>query len=173
MQAPAIAVNAANALESPDPVAPVVSPVSVEPAPGDVTREADFWHGLVMDMVRAETVGALVRELALQSQLMARDGKVSPAKWSLRVENPTLQQASTRDRLQAALAQHGHAVQISVEVGPVADSPAIRLAAAARQQMAEARETVLQDPFVQAMMREFGGKIVPGSIQPLNPAPSS
>ena len=173
VQAPAIAVNAANALESPDPAAPAVSPVSVEPAPGDVTREADFWHGLVMDMVRAETVGALVRELALQSQLMARDGKVSPAKWSLRVENPTLQQASTRDRLQAALAQHGHAVQISVEVGPVADSPAIRLAAAARQQMAEARETVLQDPFVQAMMREFGGKIVPGSIQPLNPAPSS
>ena len=58
-------------------------------------------------------------------------------------------------------------------MGPVADSPAIRLAAAARQQMTEARETVLQDPFVQAMMREFGGKIVPGSIQPLNPAPSS
>ena len=134
----------------------------------------DFWHGVVMDMVRAETVGALVRELALQAQLMARSAAAAPPQWVLRVENPTLQQTSTRDRLQAALAQHGHAVQLSVEVGPVTDSPAIRLAAAAKQQMNEARDTVLQDPFVQAMMREFGGKIVPGSLQPLTPpAPST
>lgn len=146
-------------------------PVAVLPRiqSGHRTEEGDFWHHLVLEMVRAETVGALVRELALQSQLLARDASQSSGHWHLRVENASLNQLSTRDRLQNALAQHGHAVKLSIEVGPVADSPSRRLAAAAARQLRDAEETLQQDPFVQAMMREFGGKIVAGSIKPLAP----
>jgi DNA polymerase-3 subunit gamma/tau len=125
-------------------------------------------------MVRAETIGALVRELALQAQLLTRGGADAPAEtvWLLRVENGSLNQASTRERLQTALAQHGHAVRLQIEVGAVTDSPSRRLAAAAALQLNEAHGLVLQDPLVQAMMREFGGKIVPGSLKAITPAAS-
>jgi DNA polymerase-3 subunit gamma/tau len=54
-----------------------------------------------------------------------------------------------------------------VEVGTVSDSPARRNAHAAwlRQQAAE--QIILNDPFVQQMQRDFGAKIVPGSIKPV------
>ena len=70
-------------------------------------------------------------------------------------------------RLQAALQQAGHAIQLLTEVGAVDDSPSRRLAAAAAERQRQAEAFILQDPLVQAMQRDFGGKIVPGSIQPL------
>ncbi len=164
----------------PEPAAPTVAEVPLPRDPSDglgtplasaaqpsALAQGDFWHGLVVAMVKAETVGALVRELALQAQLLARDDTATPAHWLLRIENASLTQGTTRDRLQAALAQHGHTVKLSIEVGAVADSPARRLAAAATQRLRDAEDTLRQDPFVQSMQREFGGKIVPGSIRPL------
>jgi len=129
---------------------------------------ADFWHALVLEMVRAESVNALVRELALQSELLARDASSQPAHWQLRVENATLKQAAVRDRLQAALAAHGHAVNLGIEVGPVSDTPARRVADAARQRMQQAEQTLLNDPYVQHLMQDFGGKIVPGTLKPID-----
>jgi DNA polymerase-3 subunit gamma/tau len=41
------------------------------------------------------------------------------------------------------------------------------LAAAAAARLSEAEATLRDDPFVQAMMRDFGGKIVSGSLQAL------
>ena len=143
----------------------VASPPAAQPLDEGA---ADFWHALVLDMVRAESVTALVRELALQSQLLARDASGQPPHWLLRVENATLKQAAVRDRLQAALALHGHAVTLGVEVGPVADTPARRVADASRQRMQQAEQNVLSDPYVQHLMRDFGGKIVPGTLKPLD-----
>ena len=137
------------------------------------SSQGDFWFALVQDMVRAETIGALVRELALQSQLVAMDDSATPSHWLLRVENSSLNQASTRDRLQQALQRHQHQVHLAVEVGKTSDTPSRRLAAAAAQRQEEAEAAVKQDPFVQKMMREFGGKIVPGSLKAVAvPAPA-
>ena len=61
----------------------------------------------------------------------------------------------------------GLARQIGVEVGVVNDSPARRNAAAAAERLRQAEEIVHNDAFVQAMVHDFGAKIVPGSIQPL------
>lgn len=126
------------------------------------TPEGDFWHATVMQMVAQEAITALVRELALQSQLVARD----EGHWMLRVERESLNQASSRDRLRAALAAAGHAVELSVEVGAVTDSPARRNAQAAAERQAAAEQVIRNDPFVQEMVRDFGAKIVPGSIKP-------
>jgi len=104
-----------------------------------------------------------VRELALQSQLVARDVD----HWMLRVERESLNQPSSRERLQAALKAAGHAVSLSVEVGTVTDSPARRNAAAAAAKLKAAEDLIRSDPFVQDMIRDFGAKIVPGSIKPL------
>ena len=135
------------------------TPVSARYTP---TEEGDVWHATVQQMVAAESITALVRELALQSQLVARDG----GHWLLRVERESLNQPTARERLRAALEAAGHATQISVEVGHVIDSPARRNAAAAAERQRRAEEIVNNDPFVQSLMRDYGARIVPGSIKP-------
>ena len=70
-------------------------------------------------------------------------------------------------RLAAALQAAGHAVDLSVEVGAVSDSPARRNAAAAARRQQAAEQIILNDPFVQQMQRDFGANIVPGSIKPI------
>ena len=127
------------------------------------TPEGEFWHKLVMDMSAAETINALVRELALQSQLVARDTDT----WMLRVERESLNSTMSRERLQKALETAGYPVRLSVEVGRVQDSPAKRNAAAAAERQAGAEAIILNDPYVQSLMRDYGAKIVPGSIKPL------
>ena len=126
------------------------------------SEEGDFWFDIVSRLVAQELVNALTRELALQSQLLARDAD----RWALRVASESLNQASSRERLQAALAGIGHAVTIAVEIGTVNDSPARRnkLAAEARQRAAE--EAIHADPLVQRMMQDFGATIVPGTLRP-------
>ena len=127
------------------------------------TEEGDFWHPTVQGLITSEAVTALVRELALQSQLVARDTD----QWILRVERESLNQSGSRERLQGALQAAGYAIQLVVEVGRVTDSPARRNSAAIAERQMAAEKIIFEDPFVQSMMRDFGAKIVPGSIKPL------
>jgi DNA polymerase-3 subunit gamma/tau len=148
-------------------------PVRVQPEPLRESRsgvptvvptpDGDFWQATVQQLVEREAITALVRELALQAQLVARD----EGHWMLRVERESLNQPTSRERLRAALQAAGHAVDLSVEVGPVTDSPARRAAVAAAERQQAAEQIILNDPFVQRMQREFGAKIVPGSIKPI------
>ncbi len=125
--------------------------------------EGDFWYSTVQALIASEAITAMVRELALQSQLVARDTD----QWLLRVERESLNQSGSRERLTAALASAGYPVRLVIEVGRVSDSPARRNAAAAAQRQLTAEKIVFDDPFVQTMMRDFGAKIIPGSIKPL------
>jgi DNA polymerase-3 subunit gamma/tau len=61
-------------------------------------------------------------------------------------------------------AGHGE-VKLHIEIGTVTDSPAKRLAVQAATKMQAAQELIQNDPLVQAMVRDFAAKIVPGSIQ--------
>ncbi len=127
------------------------------------TEEGDFWHSVVQQMVAAERITALVRELALQSQLVGRDTQ----EWLLRIERESLHNPTARERLELALADAGHPVRLTLEVGRVTDSPAKRAAALAAQRQREAEAIILGDPFVQKMMRQYDAKIVPGSLKPV------
>ncbi len=126
------------------------------------TDEGDFWYATVQQLIAAEAISALVRELALQSQLVARDTD----QWILRVERESLNQPGTRDRLTTALQTAGFSVKLAVEVGRVTDCPARRNAAAAAERQLLAEQVIFDNPFVQTIMRDFGAKIVPGSIKP-------
>ncbi len=139
------------------PIAPAASSEDVQ--------LADLWSDTVNKLVATEAVAALTRELALQSQLCARSGEV----WQLRVERESLSQSAAREKLQLALqtALEDGAIQISVEIGPVTDSPARRNAAALAERQRVAEEMIHADPFVQDMIRNWGAKIVPGSIKPI------
>ena len=152
--------------QAPEPGARLQPTPASQPAPASTrytpTDEGDFWHATVQQLVAAEAITALVRELALQSQLVARDA----GHWLLRVERESLNQPTARERLRAALEAAGHASQISVEVGVVIDSPARRNAAAAAERQRRAEDIVNNDPYVQSLMQDYGAKIVPGSIKP-------
>lgn len=144
--------------------APPVQDFTPAPLPQEVatTPLGDAWYAVVKQLVQAEAVTALVRELALQSQLVAQDGD----SWTLQVERTSLNQATAKERLRKALAEAGHCQQLVVENGVAADTPAKRNTAAAQRLQKQAEAIVLADPQVQTLMREHGAKIVPGSIRP-------
>ncbi len=126
-----------------------------------LSEEGHFWSETVRSLIAAESINALVRELALQSQLMGRD----TGQWQLRIESESLNQGTARERLQTALQSLGHEVKLVVEIGKVTDSPAMRNAAALLEKQKAAEELIQSDPLVQNMIQEFGAKIVPGSIK--------
>ena len=126
-----------------------------------VTEEGHFWTQTVRQLVASEAVTALVRELALQSQLIARDTD----QWHLRIDSESLNQGTARERLQAALNSAGYAVKLVVEIGKVTDSPAQRNAADLAEKQKAAEDLIHSDPMVQAMVENFGAKIVPGTIK--------
>jgi DNA polymerase-3 subunit gamma/tau len=137
-------------------------PTLSAPSAVQATPEGEVWFEVVQGLMAQDAITALVRELALQSQLLGRDA----GHWQLRVERETLNHVASRERLQAALQAAGHGdVQLGIEIGPVTDSPARRLAVKAAEQMQAAKALMESDPLVQAMVRDFGAKIVPGSIQ--------
>jgi DNA polymerase-3 subunit gamma/tau len=159
---PPAALRALPVREAAEPSARLDIPRSVAPLVVQATPEGDIWLDLVQGLLAQESITALVRELALQSQLLARDN----GQWQLRLERETLNHTASRERLQAALSAAGHGdVKLHIEIGPVTDSPARRLAVQAAEKMVAAQELIQSDPLVQAMVRDFGAKIVPGSLQ--------
>jgi DNA polymerase III subunit gamma/tau len=141
---------------------------AIAPAELVPTPEGDVWHAAVQQLLAAEAIAALVRELALQSQLVARtqpnnDGE--PHDWLLRIERESLSQSGSREKLQLALETLGHSVRLSIEIGPASDTPAKRIAAATAERQRMAQDIITQDAYVQQLMRDFGAKIVSGSIK--------
>ena len=154
-------IEAVQVHEQPDSRRDVPLERAAAAVPG--SPEGDFWYSTVQALIAAEAISAMVRELALQSQLVARDSD----QWLLRVERESLNQPGSRERLAAALATAGYPVSLVAEVGRVTDSPARRNAAMAAQAQLAAEKIVFDDPLVQSLMRDFGAKIVPGSIKPV------
>jgi DNA polymerase-3 subunit gamma/tau len=125
----------------------------------------DRWSELVGKLVAADAIGAMVRELALQSELVSQEREV----WTLRVERQSLNQPAACDKLELAvqtLLQAEPAIRLMVEIGTISDSPARRNAAAQLERQRQAEEIIHSDPLVQDMMRNWGAKVVPGSIKP-------
>ena len=161
-EAPVPTLRSLPVREASEPSARVDIPRPTQLAAVETTAEGNVWLEAVQGLMAQEAITALVRELALQSQLLARDAD----QWRLRVERETLNHSSSRERLQAALQAAGHGdVKLHIEIGPVTDSPAKRLAVLAAAKMEAAEELIQSDPLVQAMVRDFGARIVPGSIQ--------
>ena len=141
-----------------EPVAPPAAAIAVEATPlGDV------WHAVVTQLDAAQAITALVRELALQSQLIAQEAGV----WTLRVERASLNQAVARERLAKALAQVTDCTSLQLESGKVTDTPALRNKARAQARQLHAEAIVANDPNVQFLQNTFGATIVPGSIRPV------
>ena len=157
--------------ERPDVAVEAASARIIDAAPLglDSQRLGDRWTETVRRMIDAGSIGALVRELALQAECVAIDTAATPMVWRLRVERETLRAASHCDKLQAALAEAvGRPVRIETEVGIAVDSPALREAAERARRLAEAEQTIENDPLVRALMSQYKtARIVPGSVKSL------
>ena len=112
-------------------------------------------------------VTGLAAELARQSEWAGVQGDAI----ILRVAVKTLAESESRVRLQTVLCEHfGQGIRLDVEVGVTGEATAHAVAQAeraARQQAAE--DAVAIDPFVQALVADFGGRVVPGSIRHVDP----
>jgi DNA polymerase-3 subunit gamma/tau len=124
-----------------------------------------LWHGLVEQLLLAQKIQAMTRELAMQSQLITRIDD----KWTLQVERESLTSPANLERLQTALQSIGHELTLNVQIGAVSDTPALRMALRQQQRLEQSEQEVLSHPLVQQLMQTFDAKIVPGSIKPLAP----
>ena len=167
VSAPALPASPVPVSETAPLTANVVTP-DIEPSPAvpsQANPEADWWNDLVQQLLQAQTIQAMTRELAMQSQLITRTEDV----WTLHVERESLTSSANLERLQTALQTLGHQTVLKVHIGPVSDSPALRVARQQQLRMQEAEQEVMSHPLVQQLMQTFDAKIVPGSIKPLAP----
>jgi DNA polymerase-3 subunit gamma/tau len=133
------------------------------------TPLGERWAAIVAMVEQRELITALVRELALQAELVEQLDGAAPL-WRLRVERESLRSAALRDKLQAALAEAlGIAtLRLEIEAGAVQDTPARRIAAERQRRQQQAEQMIHSDPLVQEMLAQFKtARIVPGSIKPL------
>ncbi|RAP62684.1 DNA polymerase III subunit gamma/tau [Achromobacter sp. HZ01] len=137
------------------------------PAParkrGSRARIADMTAAGWPELAARLPVTGLAAELARQSEWAGVQGDAIV----LRVAVKTLAESESRIRLQTVLCEHfGQGIRLDVEVGVTGDATAHAVAQAeraARQQAAE--DAVAADPFVQALVADFGGQVVAGSIR--------
>jgi DNA polymerase-3 subunit gamma/tau len=142
---------------------PAAAPVTFVPS-----GFGERWSTLVRQMIDAGTIGALVRELAMQAQCLSFDESAAGVVCRLRVEREMLRAPVHSDKLQAALSQTlAMAVRLELEGGVAEDSPAKREAAERARRQAQAEQTIHDDPLVQALMAQYKtARIVPGSVKP-------
>ena len=132
------------------------------------TPLGDRWAAIVALLNQRQAIAALVRELAMQAQLVDQSDGAQPL-WRLRVERESLRAPALADKLRHALAEAlGIApLRLEIEAGAVTDTPARRDAAERERRQREAEELVRNDPLVQEMLAQFPtARIVPGSIKP-------
>ena len=158
-------------LDAPAAAAPTSGVALPPPLPEfERTELGTRWYELVCKCNEASSLVALVRELAMQAELIqcAADGDGGQT-WTLRVARETLRNPTLVDKLAAAMRVHvGAGLKLAVVAGEAQDSPTKRDAAEADRRQREAIAAVQSDPTVRALLAQFRtARILPGSIKPL------
>jgi DNA polymerase-3 subunit gamma/tau len=151
--------RSAPAASAPAPLAkPVVSTTPV-------AADRPDWHSLMRQL----PVKGLVQQLAFQTEL--QDWEDSPAGVRVTVVTPMPQLASDASvgRLADALSAHfGKPVKVVIEKGAVEGKTVAKVDAQIHQEKRQnAEQMIAQDPFIQQLEKEFGAKVVGGSVKPL------
>ncbi|MBU3587740.1 DNA polymerase III subunit gamma/tau [Polynucleobacter sp. 31A-FELB] len=137
------------------------------PAPAATASAANRpdWHALMRQL----PVKGLVQQLAFQTEL--QDWEDSPAGVRATVVTPMPQLASEASvgRLADALSAHfGKPIKVLIEKGEVEGKTVAKVDAQIHQEKRQnAEQMIAQDPFIQQLEKEFGAKVVGGSVKPL------
>ena len=109
-------------------------------------------------------LSGMAEQLARQSECLG----VSKQSITLLVPSKALSEGPPVDRLRGVLAEYfGFKVELIFEIGAGQGLSAHALDLVAQRERQDAAEIAIeQDPFVQALIQDFGAKIVPGSVRP-------
>jgi DNA polymerase-3 subunit gamma/tau len=148
------------------PAASAPAPVpAAKPAASASSSDRPDWHTLVRQL----PVKGLVQQLAFQTEL--QDWEDSPAGVRATVVTPMPQLASEASvgRLADALTAHfGKPVKVVIEKGEVEGKTVAKVDAQIHQEKRQnAEQMIAQDPFIQQLEKEFGAKVVGGSVKPI------
>ncbi len=111
-------------------------------------------------------LGGLAQQFLEQSELVHHEGLL----FRVRVPIRPLADPNTVGKVREGLtALFGAPVRLTVEVGQIGGTTAAQAAQEQRgQRLADARQSLEQDPFVRSLIDDFGGRIVPDSIRPVD-----
>ncbi|MES2586501.1 MAG: DNA polymerase III subunit gamma/tau [Pseudomonadota bacterium] len=165
--------TAAPVRSAPAPAASAPAPMAARPtasappasAPAASSAERPDWHTLMRQL----PVKGMVQQLAFQTEL--QDWEDSPAGVRATVVTPMPQLASDASvgRLADALSAHfGKPIKVVIEKGEVEGKTVAKVDAQIHQEKRQnAEQMIAQDPFIQQLEKEFGAKVVGGSVKPL------
>ena len=121
------------------------------------------WHSLM----RALPVRGLVQQLAHQTELQDWVDSPQGVKATVITSLPQLASVDSVGRLGEALSvYYGKKVQVAIVEGAVEKTVAKIDAQVQSEKRQNAEERIAADPFVQQLEREFGAKVVSGSVRP-------
>jgi DNA polymerase-3 subunit gamma/tau len=148
---------------APAPAATLAAvPKAAAPASASSSDRPD-WHSLM----RALPVRGLVQQLAHQTELQDWVDSAQGVKATVITSLPQLASEDSVSRLSEALSVHyGKKVQIEIVEGAAQKTVAKIDAQVQSEKRQNAEERIAADPFVQQLEREFGAKVVSGSVRP-------
>jgi DNA polymerase-3 subunit gamma/tau len=162
---PAAAKPSVNAT-APAPAASAATPAAAPKVVASATASSSDrpdWHSLM----RALPVRGLVQQLAHQTELQDWVDSPQGVKATVITSLPQLASADCVGRLGEALSvYYGKKVQIAIVEGAVEKTVAKIDAQVQSEKRQNAEERIAADPFVQQLEREFGAKVVSGSVRP-------
>jgi DNA polymerase-3 subunit gamma/tau len=123
------------------------------------------WHGLMRQL----PVRGLVQQLAFQTELQDWSDSPNGIKAVVVTQMPQLASDASIARLADALTAHfGKAVKVILEKGEVEGKTVAKVDAQIHQEKRlNAEQMIAADPFIQQLEKEFGAKVVGGSVKPL------
>jgi DNA polymerase-3 subunit gamma/tau len=158
---------------APAPVARAAAPApvtaapaaSAAPAPAGNAAERPDWHALMRQL----PVRGLVQQLAFQTELQDWNDAATGVRATIVTPMPQLASDASVGRLADALTAHfGKPVKIVVEKGEVEGKTVAKVDAQIHQEKRmNAEQMIAADPFIQQLEKEFGAKVVGGSVKPL------
>lgn len=164
-------VNTARpAATSTAPAARASTPAAVAQAPSApaaVANSADRpdWHALMRQL----PVKGLVQQLAFQTELQDWNDAAAGVRATIVTPMPRLASEASVARLADALTAHfDKPVKIVIEKGEVEGKTVAKVDAQIHQEKRmNAEQMIAADPFIQQLEKEFGAKVVGGSVKPL------
>jgi DNA polymerase-3 subunit gamma/tau len=144
-------------VEAPTEAPAKIPAIAVEPS----QQFAGDWPALA----RVLTLSGIARQCVDRSALVSfdHDGFVLRAPIRAMTEAPLV--AKIRDALSA---HFGRPIRVSILSGEVEGPTVAGIDSAEQaQRLSQAQAAIQSDPFVQALIQDFGAQIVPGSVQPI------
>ena len=163
--APTPAPRAAPA--APKSVAAEAAPTSpsASQSVGGASVDRPDWHALMRQL----PVKGMVQQLAFQTELQDWHDSATGIRANIVTPMPQLASDASIGRLADALTAHfGKPVKIVIEKGELEGKTVAKVDAQIHQEKRQnAEQMIAQDPFILQLEKEFGARVIEGSVKPL------